>query len=184
MKQYMFLLLGLLVLTTVPLVAQDEEGPAGFEFIVGPRLGVSYVFTTPEDFTDRVTELFPGAEYFPIYTLFGVNIEQRILLGNTSSHFAFQEMVLVGGLEQSMALPIGALLIGYRDASGFEFGMGPLINFAGVGVVFAIGWTISIQGVYVPIDISITLPNRERPAGISLTTGFNFKVRRKMSDTF
>ena len=179
MKQYTFLLLGLLVLTTVPLVAQEEEAPAGFEFIVGPRLGVSYVFTTPENFTDMVVEIFPGAEYFPVYTLFGINFEQRILLGNTRSHFAFQEIILIGGLEQSIALPIGAVLIGYRDASGFEFGTGPLINFAGVGVVLAIGWTISVRGVYIPIDISITLPNRDRPTGISLTTGFNFKIRRR-----
>lgn len=179
MKRFAVLLTGLLLTAALPVAAQQSEGPEAFEFIVGPRLGVSYVLSTPEEFTSAVQELYPGADYFPLYTLFGITFEQRILLGNTRSHFAFQELILVGGLEQSIALPIGALLIGYRDWAGFEFGMGPLLNLSGVGVVVAIGWTLSFKGVYVPIDVSVSLPSANRSASVGLTTGFNFKVRRR-----
>jgi hypothetical protein len=184
MNRFAALLLGLLVAAVLPTVAQDTEGPAAFEFIVGPRLGMSYVLVTPSEFTAKVVELYPGGEYFPLYTLFGITFEQRILLGNTRSHFAFQELVLVGGLEQAVALPMGAVLIGYRDWAGFEIGMGPILNFSGVGVVAAIGWTLSFNGVYVPIDVSVVLPSRQKPTVVSLTTGFNFMVRRRELKTF
>jgi len=178
-------LAGAVLIVAAGAVYCDEmERPAGFEFIVGPRVGVSWVVTSPEDFSETVSKLFPGTDYFPVYTLFGINFEQRILLGETNSHFAFQELVLVGGLEQSVALPVAAFLIGYRAGKGFEFGIGPLANLAGVGVVAAIGWTLSFRGVFVPIDLSVILPNRERPVGISFTTGFNFKVRRRLLNAF
>jgi len=179
MKRVMLFALGFLLALTWTISAQEEGRPEGYEFIVGPRVGASYIFTTSDEFTETVRELYTSGDYLPFYTLFGINFEQRILLGDTRSHFAFQELVLVGGLEQSIALPMGAVLIGYRDWSGFEIGLGPLVNLSGVGVVAAIGWTISSHGVYVPIDISVSLPNRDRPASVALTTGFNFKVERR-----
>jgi hypothetical protein len=172
------------LLAALPVVAQEEGGPAAFEFVVGPRLGVAYYITTVEEFSGVVAELYPEGEYFPVYTMFGITLEQRIRLGNTRSHFAFQELVLVGGLEQSVALPMAALLIGYRDWSGFEAGMGPMLNLTGVGVVVAVGWTLSFNGVFVPLDLSLVLPSSRRAAGLGFTTGFNFKVRRKELDTF
>jgi len=156
----------------------DEEGPAGFLFVVGPRLGVSYTVTTSEGFTDAVNELFPSGTYVPVNTLFGVMAEQRILLGETRSHFAFQEVILVAGLEQSIALPAASLMIGYRDYSGFEIGAGPNLSLRGLGVVVAIGWTINARGVYIPIDVSCVLPSQQNAARIALTTGFNFVTRR------
>ena len=159
---------------------EETEGePEGFEFIIGPRVGVSYTLMTPEEYTEYVHKLFPEGNYYPITTIFGVTFEQRILLGQTRSHFAFQELILVNGLEQSIALPFGALFIGYRDKSGFEVGVGPILTMAGIGVVGAIGWTLSFRGVFVPIDFNFILPSGQRSAAVGLTTGFNFKVRRR-----
>lgn len=156
----------------------DAEGPQAFSLVFGPRIGGSYIMDTPENFTTGVSTLYPGGSYFPAVTVFGVTIEERILLGQTRSHFAFQEVVLIGGLEQGIALPEAAVLIGYRDYSGFEFGIGPILHLGGISVVAALGWTFSYQGVYVPVDISLIIPNTDRPASISFTTGFNFQVRR------
>jgi len=164
---------------SVLVFADDIEGPEAFSLVFGPRIGGSYILVTPEDFTSSVNELYPGGSYFPVVTLFGVTLEQRILLGQTKSHFAFQEVLLVGGLEQGVALPEGAFLIGYRDFSGLEFGVGPILHMRGFGVVAAVGWTFSYQGVYVPVDISLIIPNADRPASISITTGFNFQIRRR-----
>jgi hypothetical protein len=139
----------------------------------------SYILDTPENFTAGVHSLYPSGNYFPAVTLFGITVEQRILLGQTKSHFAFQEIVLIGGLEQGIALPEGAFLIGYRDYSGLEFGIGPILHVGGVGVVAAVGWTFSYRGAYIPVDISFIIPNADRKASIAITTGFNFQISRR-----
>lgn len=179
MKQAIVTVCLLVLAATSAVNAQsNDQRPAGFSFVIGPRVGGSYTFMTPSDYSTFVQKLYPPNNYFPANTLFGVNFEQRILLGHTRSHFAFQEIVLIGGLEQSIAMPTGAFLIGYRDFSGFEMGVGPIVNMAGVGVVAALGWTLSFQGVFIPIDVSVTLPSGARAASLGLTTGFNFEVRR------
>jgi len=174
----LIIILTALVLAASVFADDAEEGPAAFSFVFGPRIGGSYVVDTPEKFSAGVNKLYPG-DYFPAVTLFGITLEQRILLGQTRSHFAFQEVVLIGGLEQGIVLPEGAFLIGYRDYSGFEFGIGPIVHVGGISVVAALGWTFSFRGAYVPIDISLIIPNKERPASISITTGFNFQVSRR-----
>lgn len=162
-------------------IAEELEEPADFQLIIGPRIGINYIFTTSAEFTNGVNDLgiFPAGTYYPVTSLFGIIAEQRILLGQTRSHFAFQEVVLVSGLEQSLAIPSGSLLIGYRDASGFEVGFGPTLSISGIGVIIAVGYTISFQGVFVPLDISVVLPNSQRPISVALTTGFNFITRTR-----
>jgi hypothetical protein len=155
-----------------------QEAPRGFTMILGPRIGASYVLQSPEEFSASVQTFYPAAAYFPVMTLFGITIEQRILLGQTRSHFAFQEVVLVAGLEQGIALPEGVVLIGHRDFSGFELGVGPIVHLAGIGVIAALGWTFSFQGVFIPVDLSCVLPSLGRPASFALTTGFNFEISR------
>ena len=93
-------------------------------------------------------------EYFPVNSVFAVAMEQRNLLGDTQSHFAFREVLSVAGLEQSVVIPCFSLLIGYRDSSGFEIGAGPHVSASRVGVVVAVGWTFKLKGLYVPLDAS------------------------------
>jgi hypothetical protein len=170
------LVLAIALVLSFPVFSEDER-PEAFSLIIGPRIGGSYVLETPESFTSSVSSLYSG-NYFPAVTLFGVTVEERILLGQTKSHFAFQEVLLIGGLEQGIALPEGAFLIGYRDFSGFELGVGPILHIGGIGVVAAIGWTFSFRGAFIPVDISFVFPNADRPPSISVTTGFNFQVSR------
>jgi hypothetical protein len=175
-KLILFILFTLFISTV--LIAQDEQNaPEGFTFIIGPRIGISYTFTTAEEYTKSVNKIYPGSDYVPFNTIFGINFEQRILLGQTNSHFAFQEVVTIHGLEQSIALPILALLIGYRDESGLEFGLGPIISFKGISVLGAVGYTISYRGVYIPLDITCTIPSKKTPISITFTTGFNFTTK-------
>jgi hypothetical protein len=169
----------LILAAALPASGEDLTQPEAFSMILGPRIGGSYIFDTPENFSTSIATLYPAGNYFPVFTLFGITFEQRILLGETRSHFAFQEVVLVGGLEQGIALPEAAILIGYRDFSGFEFGIGPIVHMQGLGVLAALGWTFSYAGVFVPVDISLIIPNRDRPAAIAVTTGFNFEISRK-----
>ncbi len=161
--------------------AQDAgEEPAAFEFVLGPRVGVGYVFTDWGRFSDEVSEyLSNDLTYYPVMSAFGISLEQRILLGDTRNHFAFQEILMVNGLEQGTALPIGSFLVGYRDARGFEFGAGPMVSMSGIQILIAMGWTFSFSGVYVPVDISYSIPNSSAASSISLTTGFNFITNRR-----
>ena len=156
--------------------AEEPEGPEAFSLIVGPRLGFSG-FWPPDGFNSSVSKLYSG-EYLPVVSLFGITVEERILLGQTKSHFAFQEILLVGGLEQGIALPEGGLLIGYRDYSGFELGAGPILHLGGIGVVAAIGFTFNFKGMYVPMDLSLIIPSAKKPASIAFTSGFNFQISR------
>jgi hypothetical protein len=182
MKKIVILVLLLMLVGSLSVYASEREKPPGFLFVIGPRIGATYWMASSEEFTDLVNPLFPlppDKLYYPVNTIFGINFEQRVLLGNTRSHFVFQELVIVGGLEQAIALPVGALLIGYRGAHGLEFGIGPMASLAGIGVVGALGWTFSISGVFVPFDVFFVFPNSTRPPLIGISTGFNFAIRKK-----
>jgi len=156
----------------------EEDVLPDFEFILGPRVGVKYLNMSQEDFSEEVSKLANEGDYYPVVSLFGASLEQRILLGSTRSHFSIQEVALVGGLEQSIAIPSLLLLIGYRAGVGFEFGAGTLIGPSGAGVLLAVGWTFAFSDVFVPVDISVTLPNNNIPLGVAITTGFNFRIYR------
>ncbi len=170
--------LALLLFSNLGLLAQEPVTPAAYDLIVGPRIGISYVFTSAKEFTDAINERRDEeGSYVPLMSVFGVAAEQRLLLGETTSHFAAQELLLLTGMEQSLALLSGSFLMGYRDAMGLEAGFGPTMSPTGMGVVIAVGWTITYRGVYIPIDLSFVLPNRQRPANVALTTGFNFVLK-------
>lgn len=97
--------LAVALVLSVSAFADDAEGPEAFSLVLGPRIGSSYIMTPPADFTSRVNALYSTGSYFPVVTLFGFNIEQRILLGNTKSHFAFQEIILIGGWSKASRCP-------------------------------------------------------------------------------
>ncbi len=165
----------------------DEE--LRLQLIFGPRVGISYVVVNPDDFNNSVQEVFPddNREYFPVFTQFGINLEQRIRLGGTKSHFAFQEVLVIGGLDQNIVLPSLNLLIGFRSHAGLEFGLGPNISMSRstegpgvtVSVVYAVGWTFSFKNVFVPVNFAIVpTPSGGHPR-LTLLTGFNFEMKLK-----
>jgi hypothetical protein len=175
-----------LVLVAALSAAQEGEGePPRLELAFGPRVGVSYVLVGSQEFNDAVQEIFPdpSREYFPIFTQFGLNFEQRIRLGDTRSHFAFQEVLLLGGVDQNFYLPSLSVLIGFRSRTGLEFGMGPNLSLKrssgstepSLAVVFSAGWTFMFSNVFVPVDLAF-VPSPEG-SRLTLLTGFNFKKR-------
>lgn len=181
----------LLLLLSVGWIHAEEDSesyvvprkPPDFHFVVGPRIGVSYINTSPEKFSEEINEFFStSGDYYPVVSYFGVSFEQRILLGNTRSHFAFQEIILISGIEQAIAIPSASFLIGFRGSTGIEFGTGPTFSLSGIGVVLALGWTFSYSEVYIPVDVSLIVPNRQRPMSFILTTGFNFTIASKYKD--
>jgi len=82
-------------------------------------------------------------------------------------------VVLVGGLEQNVPLPSATWLIGLRQPSGVEFGVGPTLTGTGTQLAFAAGITHRYGIVNVPINVAFA-PAR-KGASLSLTAGFNLR---------
>ena len=169
------LLVAALVMVASSISAQQEEDVIpNFEMVFGPRIGAAYDAMSSQAFTDQVNQFYSGTNFSPLLTIFGVNFEQRILLGRTRNQFAFQEDVYISGLEQGLFLPAASFLIGYRDASGLEFGFGPLLSLTGVSVIAAAGYTFHFSGIYIPLDFSVRIPTARNVAVYTVSTGFNF----------
>lgn len=148
----------------------------GMQHIFGPRIGVSYTSMSAEAYNDSLSLLFPDGTYFPVNTVFAASLEQRFPLGDTKHFLGIQEVFSVGGMEQSLMIPSFSTLIGFRHSSGFEFGTGPMITMAGYTVVWAVGYTFEYRGIFIPFDISVTIPNTRVSSTIMLSTGFNFAL--------
>jgi hypothetical protein len=188
MNRSTFSLILLFLVLGAALAAAQEGEPPRLEFAFGPRVGVTYVMASPQEFNDAVQEIFPDGsrDYIPIFTQFGLNFEQRVRLGDTSSHFAFQEVLLLGGVDQNFYLPSLSVLIGFRSRAGLEFGLGPNLSLTSrlgnpgnvelkLAVVFSGGWTFMFSNVFVPVDLAF-VPSPEG-SRLTLLTGFNFKKR-------
>lgn len=155
------------------------------EYLFGPRTGFTGIVTENAKFNEKMQALFPNEEkdYNPFITQFGINFEQRVKLGDTNSHFAFQEVILIGGLDQSLVIPSLSFLIGYRHGAGLEIGLGPNISITSdsagnlkgsISVAYTLGWTFSYKGVYVPVNIAFVPTPVDGSPRLSLLTGFNF----------
>jgi len=177
--------LAIILIATVSVSAQSSRT----ELVFGLRIGATYIAVEAWDaYNTTMQTTFPDSDrtYFPIITQFGLNIEQRILLGTTRSHFVFQEVLLVVGIDQNMLLPSVSTLIGFRSRAGLEIGMGP--NFAmslkdgdavlAMSVVFAAGWTFSFSDMNVSVNIAIVPTPRDGNLRLTILSGFNFNVSR------
>lgn len=85
-------------------------------------------------------------------------------------------VVLLGGLEQGVALPSLSWMVGLRSPTGLEFGIGPNITPAGVALAVAGGVTFRSGALNVPVTFAV-VPS-QAGTRVSLLTGFNFRGRR------
>jgi len=183
-----YLLLAAVLLVSAAAVFPQSYDTGRVSFIFGPRVGATVIFVDSETFTETVREMTPDPRdsYFPVITQFGVSLEQRIKLGDTESHFAFQEIINVGGVDQGLLLPSLNVLIGFRSRLGLELGVGPNITFQYNGVdlevpltvVYAVGWTFTFSDVYIPVDIAVMPTPKDKRFRLTLMTGFNFDIAR------
>jgi hypothetical protein len=171
-----------LCLVSARLEAQQEGQGPSLEF--GPRLGVSALLMAPDAFNSGVQSIFPSSDryYFPVFSQMGVEAVQLISLRGGKSALTIHEVFLLGGLDQSMAIPTLDLIVGYRSWLGFEVGLGP--HFAvnvpsgalklAASVVYAFGWVFHFKGFSVPLTLTlIPLPSYANPQ-FTFVTGFTF----------
>jgi len=155
----------------MPLGAQtafSPPPPAKMVNLSGPRFGFT---SLSEGVIEKLQERQIGVG--PAISQFGWQFEKQ-LYSKESGVAALNELVvLVGGLDQGVALPSATWMVGVRTREGTEFGVGPNITPAGVALAFAAGVTIRTGILNVPMNVAV-VPSK---AGmrVSFLTGFNMR---------
>ena len=144
----MFVLLGVVV----PLEAQTVLAPPPLAKTVslsGPRFGVTAL-------SDGVIELLQerSVEVGPMISQFGWQFEHEFYAKSSGVAALNEWVVLLGGLDQGVAIPSVSWLVGLRSREGTEFGIGPNVTPAGVALAFAAGMTIRTGVLNVPMNIA------------------------------
>ena len=149
-----------------------------FQISLGPRVGVEYYAQADDQFSDMVrhgANLSVGA-FTPVISTFAVAIEQRLRLGRSGSLFIIRETFVLGAMEQSVVLPSGRVLLGFRHPAGWEIAAGPVVGRLSLGVAVEAGHRFDLGDAELTVVASTVLPNRVAPLRIGVTTGFDFVV--------
>jgi hypothetical protein len=190
MKRIVRLLACLVFLSMIPISIFPEEVQEKPPWLwLGPRIGVTGVISKRSDFDDLIQEIFPKSrKYFPVYSEIGLAVEQRIRIEGRGYHWFLQERILVGGLDQTAALPSLSLILGVSTPFGLEIGLGPdfsLESKSGGAViapamVYAVGWSFFISDqIKIPVVFSAVPIPPEGKARLSLLAGLDFGLRFK-----
>jgi hypothetical protein len=109
----------------------------------------------------------------PVMTQFGWQFEKQFIPEKQSGIAVVTEYIfLVGGLEQSLFIPSGTMIVGVRGSNGMEVGVGPNLSLNGVGLVVGGGLTKQMGGINFPFNIAASLS--KDGTTYSLITGFSF----------
>jgi hypothetical protein len=136
----------------------------------GPRFGLTLLSAGNVDALKQ-----RGHTVRPVVSQFGWQFERRFY-SNADGVTALTEWVpLLSGLEQGEALPSLNWLVGVRTATGREFGIGPNVSPAGVGLVLVGGVTVQSGALNVPLNIALTT-SKSGPR-VTILTGFNLRRR-------
>ena len=140
MRAALSLFLTLFVTLAGPVAAQTHTTvsipppPVKTVSLSGPRFG----FTS---LSDGVVEQLHerSIDIRPAITQFGWQFEKEFYNKEGGLAAVNEWVVLLGGLEQGVAIPSVSWLVGLRTSGGAEFGIGPNVTPAGVALAFAAG---------------------------------------------
>ena len=134
----------------------------------GPRLGISVL---DPGVLDRLRERSVSVR--PVISQFGWQLEKQFFTKSSGLTVVNEWVFLVGGLEQSVALPSATWMVGIRTSAGTEFGVGPNLTPAGLALALAAGVTFRTGPMNVPLNLAV-VPSK---AGmrVSVLTGFTMR---------
>jgi hypothetical protein len=170
----------MLVLTTVALpvgaqtVTRDvtiPPPPVKTVSLSGPRFGVTAL---SEGVVEKLHER--SIDVGSSITQFGWQFEKQFYTNSGGLAAVNEWVMLLGGLEQGVALPSLTWMVGLRSAGGAEFGIGPNITPAGVALALAGGITFRAGALNVPVTFAV-VPSKAGTR-VSMLTGFNLRGRR------
>ena len=136
---------------SIPAFAQPVvPPPAQTADLSGPRFGLSLL---SQGLVDKLAErdLTVGTHM----SQFGWQFEKLFYTKDSGLTMVSEWVALVGGLDQSVALPSVSWLVGVRTREGAEFGIGPNITPAGTALVLATGMTFRAGAFNVPVNVAV-----------------------------
>jgi len=153
-----------------PVLSQTLPPPTHSTSLAGPRFGMTFL-------SDGVVEKLSERQIdvSPYVSQFGWQLERQFFTRSSGVTFVSEWIGLIGGLDQSVALPSLSWIVGVRTRDGAEFGIGPNITPAGTALVLATGMTFRTGAVNVPLNVAV-VPSK---AGIRVTVLTGFSLRRR-----
>jgi hypothetical protein len=115
----------------------------------GPRVGATWISGA------RAMARLHELDLQPFMSVIGWHFEQVTRPRAGGPSFVVQELMVVAGLDQGIAIPSGSLLFGIRLPSGFEFGVGPNVSPVGAGLAMGFGKSLRFGGVTIPLNIGV-----------------------------
>jgi len=137
--------------------------------LAGPRFGLTLL----SDGVVRQVYENDGITVGPQISQFGWQFEKQFYTKDTPVTVVTEWVALLGGLEQSLAIPSLSWLVGVRTRDGAEFGIGPNVSPAGSALVLAAGMTFRAGAVNVPVNFAV-VPSKAG-SRVTLLTGFSFR---------
>jgi len=155
-----------------PLHAQSGNQappPARTLSLSGPRVGLTFL-------SDGVLKKLKedNIDVGSTVSQFGWQFERQFYAKQGGVTALNEWVFLLGGLDQSVAIPSLSWLVGLRTAEGAEFGVGPNVTPAGVALAVAAGMTIRAGVLNVPMNFTV-VPTK---AGTRVTMLTGFTLRR------
>jgi hypothetical protein len=160
----------LVVALAAPAIAQIAPPPAREVSLAGPRFGLTVL-------SDGVVQKLSRDDHIdivPVVTQFGWQFEKQFYGRRGGAAAITEAVVLVGGLEQGVTLPSLSWLVGVRTPGGFEFGVGPNITPVGAALAAAMGKTLRVGILNVPLNVAV-VPSK---AGLRVSFLTGFALRR------
>lgn len=155
---------------TAPAIRQNLPPVARSVDLAGPRFGFSLLSS---GVVDTLAER--NIHVQPYITQFGWQLERQFFTRDSGVTMVTEWVGLLGGLDQSVALPSLSWLVGVRTRDGAEFGIGPNVTPAGTALVFATGMTFRAGAMNVPVNVAV-VPSK---AGTRVTVLTGFSLRRR-----
>ena len=160
------------VASAAPLHAQsgtDAPPPANTLSLSGPRFGVTML---GQGVVDELKErdIHVGSTI----SQFGWQFERQFYARSSGVTALNEWVLLVGGLDQGVAIPSVNWLVGLRTKEGAEFGVGPNVTPVGAALAVAAGVTFRAGVLNVPLNFAV-VPTK---AGTRVTVLMGFTMRR------
>lgn len=137
--------------------------------LAGPRFGVTFLSD------QTVAKLKEDADLTVKNSIsqFGWQFERQFYSKEGGPTVLNEWVILAGGLDQGVLLPSLNWLVGLRTRDGAEFGIGPNVTPAGVGLALAGGVTIRTGVLNIPMNFAV-VPSKEGMR-VSMLTGFTLR---------
>ena len=111
----------------------------------------------------------------PQISQFGWQFEKQFYTKDSGVTMVTEWVGLLGGLDQSVALPSLSWMVGVRTRDGAEFGIGPNVTPAGTSLVLATGMTFRTGALNIPLNVA-AIPSRSGTR-VTILSGFSLRHR-------